>query len=216
MIYHEAMPSELKEYDIDDAIPRKGKAKHSYRCISTPKACAGLLLVNKQIHSEAAAVLYDTCFIKAQISFWAINIHGITTKFPKRGVFGTPAGFHLLRNIEIEIMIPNWRVSTENSFGVATVRENVRMLSNELVSRCPNIRTVVINVGCRCGWQPAPDSPRTETAQCVPPGFLEEIIKPLGRLRPSRSIEWECDCNAAAALTPVIEHLFAEIKASDD
>lgn len=143
------------------------------------------------------------------------DIHGITTKFPKCGLFGTPAGFHLLRNIEIEIMIPNWSVSTQSSFGVATLRENVRMLSNELVSRCPSIKIVIIKVDCRCCWQPAPGSPETETAQCVPPGFLEEIIQPLGRLRPSRSIEWERDCNAAAELTPVFERLFAEIKASD-
>lgn len=71
MTYYEALPSELREYDVDCTIPKKGKG--NYRGISTPNACMGLLLANKQIHSEAAAVLYDKCFIKAQISFWAIN-----------------------------------------------------------------------------------------------------------------------------------------------
>ncbi|KAL8897744.1 MAG: hypothetical protein Q9207_007057 [Kuettlingeria erythrocarpa] len=213
MIYHQALPSKLKEYDVDYTIPKKGK--HSYRGISTPKACVGLLLVNKQIHSEAAAVLYDTCFVKAQISFWATNIHGITTKFPNGRGFGTPAGFHLLRNIEIQIMIPNWRVNTQSSFGVATLRENVRMLSSELVSRCPNTKTIVIKLGCRCRRQLSPDWLGRESAQCVPPGFLEELIQPLTRLRPSRSIEWKRDCDATIELRPVFERLFAQIKTSD-
>lgn len=205
MVYHEALPSELKEYDTNPVTPKSpGHGEGLFQGVANPNACVGLLLTNKQIHSEASDVLYEACFVKARIGFPASNIHGIKTESPIPGFLVTPPGFRLLRNIEIEILAPLWRLGTRSSFGASTLRKNLWMLSNELVCRCPNLRTVVVKVRCRCGLEIEPmftnslhyTGTRTVPTSCVPPKFLEDVIQPLGRIRPSRSIEWERECEA--------------------
>ncbi|KAL8925708.1 MAG: hypothetical protein Q9208_003391 [Pyrenodesmia sp. 3 TL-2023] len=223
MIYRETLPSELKEYGTIPVFP--GSPEHEeglLRGVANPDACVGLLLANKKVHSEASDVLYDSCFVKARIGFSASNIHGIKTESPKTGSLVTPPGFHLLRNIEILILIPPWRLSTPSSFGASTLRRNLGILAKELACRCPKLRTVIVKVRCRCALQLEPTvedrcrrtGKKKVPTSCVPAKFLEGVIQPLGRVRPSRSIEWEGECKTAAELKPIFKRLFAEIMTS--
>lgn len=143
------------------------------------------------------------------MSSWVrIKIHGLTTESPTEGFLGIPAGFHLLRNLSIKLILSH-EIPTE----VSTMRRMLAILCDELVCRCQKLRSIVIKLVCTsCMALRWDNDDPPEASRCISPQSLEKLLQPLEKVRPSHSIEFDCGYSAAAELAPAFERVAAGIR----
>lgn len=104
----------------------------------------------------------------------------------------------------------------DRDYYIDEAKESLSLWCSELLSKCQNLKTVIIEWQCSClkernRWADFYAFPWEKGQYCYSPELREKVLQPLLQLH-SCSTGWKCDCRAAAELTPVFQDFAGKVR----
>ncbi|KAI4113913.1 MAG: hypothetical protein LQ345_005207 [Seirophora villosa] len=187
--------------------------------IKDAKHRANLLATSKQVNAEASAAWFKKQYVKAEISgYMAIG----SNRCDHDSVLTMPTYLPQVRNIHIHLERGEL-LSVKEPFLVdrGTIK-HLERFCYELAANSGRLTNIVFEIPCICALCEHEKSqllrrPLTaHESSCLPAEEFEQLLKPLERLRASRSIKLKSNCrNAAEYQRPIFSRLAAVVTSSE-
>ncbi|KAL8800939.1 MAG: hypothetical protein Q9182_004821 [Xanthomendoza sp. 2 TL-2023] len=186
------------------------------------REAATFLRTCKHINHQASQVFWDKGV--CEITLLALNYYMYRPETSK-GItdwqsIGLPPKESLpqLRNLSISLR----HGTKEYRFGDPHehfLSENFAVLCHELATHCRRLKNVVIDIPCHCHYRkgfvnPSTDAESEDPDCMIEPEVLVRLIKPIRRIRVSKSITLRCSCHSMDKIQPVFDDLTAICKSS--
>ncbi|KAL8980363.1 MAG: hypothetical protein Q9177_005904, partial [Variospora cf. flavescens] len=208
--YHD---STFDDCELDKIRKRfRIQAEERQVAVKDSKNRANLLATSKQVNAEATAVWYRTQYITVSINEW-MTIGGsssqlLPTYLPKIRNLRTCLDHGML----VEMGLP--RIHSHRTV------KHLERLCYELAAYSHGLTNIIFEFPCICALKESGSGsgiPLTqEGSSCLPADMFQQLLKPLERLRASRSITFKCSCrNTARYQQPVFNKLAAVITSSE-
>ncbi|KAI4196683.1 MAG: hypothetical protein LQ346_003176 [Caloplaca aetnensis] len=178
---------------------------------------ADFLVASEQIDAEGSAVFYDDVHT-AQVSiFRSMSMDNIRSGLS--GIMPMPLYLPRLRRLEVYL-----RVSRLGSFRMGFTQRaetgHFTRLCHELAVHCHALKDVSLVLSCNCSAQPPQSGDGTSRYQshedvCFTAEEFEILLKPLERVRVSRSLQLKSSCKLLEHLQPVFDRTAILVRSSD-
>ncbi|KAL8740535.1 MAG: hypothetical protein Q9184_008476 [Pyrenodesmia sp. 2 TL-2023] len=195
-------------WPVDFCIEGKwGGTEEQYAAaVQYDKERADFLVASKQINAEGSAVFYDDIHTAKVAIHRRMSMDTIRSGFI--GVMTMPTYLPRLRRIDICL---RYSRSSDSICSHKMTTGHFTRLCHELAAQCHALTHVVFVLSCGCsGQMPQFDGPVCPTAE-----EFEQLLKPLERVRVSRSLQLKSSCKLLERLQPVFDRSAAVVKSSD-
>ncbi|KAI4137929.1 MAG: hypothetical protein LQ341_004906, partial [Variospora aurantia] len=213
--YHESTFDDCELDKIRKQI--RIQAEERQVAVKDSKNRANLLATSNQVNAEATAVWYRTQYITVSINEWML-IGGSSSLLSS--VLLLPTYLPKVRNLHIcldhgtmvELGLP--RIPSHSTV------KHLERLCYELAAYSHGLTNIVFEFPCLCALKESGSGsgrPLTQgKSSCIPADVFQQLLRPLERLRASRSITFKCTCrNISIYQQPVFNKLAAMITSSE-
>ncbi|KAL8920851.1 MAG: hypothetical protein Q9208_006023 [Pyrenodesmia sp. 3 TL-2023] len=183
--------------------------------VKDSKHRANLLATSRQVNAEASAVWYMTQYIKVHF-LCGMEIDGNMSGMG--AVLPMPAYMPKVRNLHIHL--EDTDVQRPSLTSSKTTKHFAR-LCHELSAHTHGLMNVVVEIPCICAMDDRRkilhSRPLTDhESNCLPADEFEQLLKPLERLRVSRSIQLKSSCrNATEYQQPIFDRIATVVKSAE-
>lgn len=194
-----------------------GTKKRYVAAVQYDKQRANFLVASKQINAEGSAVFYDDIHTAKVAIFRCMSMDTIRTG--STGIMLMPTYLPRLRRVEICLRLTRLGGS-ESDFTYNAETGHFTRLCHELAAQCHALKDVVLELSCTCSRQ-TPQSDNwtspvgSEDDVCFTAEEFERVLKPLERVRVSRSLQLKSSCKLLAELQPVFNRSATVVRSSD-
>ncbi|KAL8653057.1 MAG: hypothetical protein Q9210_002322 [Variospora velana] len=218
--YHDSM---FDDCELDSEIKqRRIQAEQRQVAVKDSKNRANLLATSKQVNAEATAVWYRTQYVKVNINT-GMTVGGSSSL--RNSVLLLPTYLSKIRNLHIRLEhgeLLEMRMPRMHSHNTV---KHLERLCYELAAYSHGLTNIVIEFPCICALDESEKfkifgselgRPLTQhESSCLPADGFQHFLKPLERLRASRSITFKSSCrNSARYQQPIFNELAAMVTSS--
>ncbi|KAL8973617.1 MAG: hypothetical protein Q9197_002143 [Variospora fuerteventurae] len=214
--YHDSMFDDCEVDNVSKQI--RIQAEERQVAVKDSKNRANLLATSKQVNAEATAVWYRTQHITVSINEW-MTIGGSSSLVSS--VLLLPTYLPKIRNLHICLMDHGklLELGMTRIHSHSTVK-HLERLCYELAAYSHGLTNIVFEFSCICALKESGSGsgrPLTQDENsCLPADIFQQLLKPLERLRASRSTTFKCSCrNMSRYQQPVFNKLAAMITSSE-